>query len=124
MKSFLTAKKPFGTHYGGLLGIHAIGGAELVRTIVVPNLKRFEEIYAEDLEGNGAGKKEEAEKLVSAIISVLGSLVDEDMPMLNGHTDASAAAEREQLVDKVGEVIGNRIADSGHGPLVRALLDA
>ena len=68
-------------------------------------------------------KKAEAEKVVSAILNALGALVDDDLPMLNGHSEESASSIRTKLIDTVGEVIGSRIADSGHTRLARAVLD-
>jgi transcription initiation factor TFIID subunit 6 len=61
--------------------------------------------------------------VVVAIINVLGSLVDEDTPMMNGHSNDAAATYQARLGDKVGDVIGSRIADSGHLPLAKALLE-
>jgi len=94
----------------------------VVRSLIVPNLKDFEELLQD--EQQSSLKKEEAEKVIVAIINVLGSLVDEDLPMINGHTDNATANLRTRLNVKVGEVIGSRIADSGHIPLVKAVLEA
>lgn len=123
LKNFLDPKKPFGTHYGAILGLQAVGGPEVVRALVVPNLRDFEELLKEELDGNGA-KKEEAEKVIAAILNVLGSLVDQDQPTMNGHSDEAATAVRAKLIDTIGEVIGGRIADAGHMPLARAILDS
>jgi transcription initiation factor TFIID subunit 6 len=95
----------------------------VVRSLIVPNLKDFEELLQDEHQSNSL-KKEEAEKVIIAIINVLGSLVDEDLPMINGHTDNAAANLRTRLNVKVGEVIGSRIADSGHIPLIKAVLEA
>ena len=124
LKNFLTPKKPLGTYYGAIIGLHAVGGPEIVRTMIIPNLKSFEELYRDDLENNGSGKREEAEKVVSAILTSLHSLVDEDMPIMNGHSDEAAANIQSYLVDKVGEVIGSKVAESGYTPLIRAVHEA
>ena len=92
--------------------------------MIMPNLKSFEELYRDDLETNGSGKKEEAEKVVSAILTTLHSLVDEDMPMMNGHSDEAAANIQSNLVEKIGEVVGSRVAESGYTPLIRAVIEA
>lgn len=122
LKTFLDPKKPFGSHYGAILGLAAIGGAEVVRQLVVPNLKAYGELLEDDLQDSSM-KRAEAGKVVSAILNALGKLVDDDVPMMNGHSDESADALRTRLVDKVGDVIGARIADSGHTQLAKAVLE-
>lgn len=121
LKNFLDPGKPFGTHYGGILGLHAIGGPEVVRALVVPNLKDYDTILRDELSSNGP-RKAEAEKVLSAIFNVLTSLVDESIGALNGYTDEAATDVQKNLVAKVGDIVGNRVADSGHVQLARAVL--
>ncbi len=85
LKTFLDPKKPYGSHYGAILGLKAIGGAEVVRQLIVPNLKAFGELLEEDIQDQGL-KRVEAEKVVSAIMNALGTLVDDDVTMMNGHS--------------------------------------
>ena len=124
LKTFLDPKKPFGAHYGAILGLKAVGGAEVIRKLVVPNLKPYSELLQPELEGEGGMQKIEAEKVVHTIIDALGTLVDTDIPMMNGHATNGEAELRVQLVDKIGDPIGNRIADSGHTALARAVLES
>ncbi|KIV86438.1 hypothetical protein PV11_02050 [Exophiala sideris] len=123
LKTFLDPKKPFGSHYGAILGLKAIGGAEVVRQLIVPNLRSYGELLEDDINSEQSIKKAEAEKVVSAILNALGALVDDDLPMMNGHSDESENEMRTKLVDKVGPVVGERIADSGHTRLAKAVLD-
>lgn len=123
LKTFLDPKKPFGSHYGAILGLKAVGGAEVVRQLILPNLKHYEEVLKEELQENSP-KKAEAEKVFNAIMTTLSILVDDDAPMINGHASENSPEMRVKLVDKVGDVIGNRIADSGHTPLAKAVLDS
>jgi len=69
LKAFLDNKKPFTTHYGAIIGL-TVMGREVVRTLVVPNLK----IYSEHLlqpalsdEGDIA-QRNDAEKSLEAIM--------------------------------------------------------
>jgi transcription initiation factor TFIID subunit 6 len=122
LKTFLDPKRPFGSHYGAILGLKAVGGPEVVRQLILPNLKAYGDLLQEDMQDPGK-KHDEVNRVVRAIIDALGTMVDEHLPMMNGHTDASANEMRTRLVDSVGEVIGSRIADSGHTRLAKAVLE-
>ena len=90
----------------------------------MPNLREFEALVRDDLDGGGS-RQMEAEKVVAAILNALGSLVDDEVPNgmgMNGHSEASAQELREKLEEKVGEVVGSRIADAGHTRLAKAVL--
>ncbi|KIV92732.1 hypothetical protein PV10_04003 [Exophiala mesophila] len=121
LKTFLDPKKPLGSHYGAVLGLKAVGGAEVVRQLVLPNLKAFDELLQEGVQEGG--KKEEVQKMLDAITNALGTLVDDDLPMMNGHSEESAAEQRSKLIDKIGEVIGGHIADLGHSQLAKVVLE-
>lgn len=104
----------------------------------MPNLKEFEVLLKEEIRGegsingNGIGtgvKKAEAEKVMQAILGVLGSLIDEeerekDVDMVNGDNENAMEEMRDRLADKVGELVGTRIADSGHVQLAKAVLES
>lgn len=122
LKNFLDPKKPFGTHYGAILGLSAAGGPDAVRVLIVPNLKEYESVIRDEITSNGP-RQAEAEKAVVAIFNVLGTLVEDGMPMMNGHTDADAAEMRRKLTEALGDLVGNRIADSGHIPLIKAIME-
>jgi transcription initiation factor TFIID subunit 6 len=66
LKAFLDNKKPFTTHYGAITGLR-IMGREVIRAIVLPNLK----IYAEMVLKPGLADGElryDAEKCLEAIM--------------------------------------------------------
>ena len=122
LKNFLDPKKPFGTHYGAILGLAAAGGSDAVRVLIVPNLEEYESLIRDEIASNGT-RQAEAEKVVAAIFNVLGTLVEDGMPMMNGHTDEGVAEIRRKLIENVGDLIGSRIADSGHIQLAKEVLD-
>ena len=123
LKNFLAPRKPFGTHYGAILGLSAAGGPDAVRVLIVPNLKEYEGLIREEIASTGTPQQAEAEKVVTAIFNVLGSLVEDGVPMMNGHTDEAAAEIGRKLIDNVGHLVGSRIADSDHIQLAKAVLD-
>jgi transcription initiation factor TFIID subunit 6 len=95
----------------------------VVRALVVPNLKEFEELYRGDLESGDPVKQPEAEKVLGAVLNVLGSLIGDNVPTMNGHSAESAAQVQERLSEKVGDVIASKITESGHMELAKAILE-
>lgn len=121
LKNFLDPNKPFGTHYGAILGLHAIGGPEVVRQLILPNIKEFESIIKEEIVDNGP-RRAEAEKVLAALMSVLSSLQVESLPTMNGHSEEAIDELRGRLVEQLGDLVGNRVADSGQLQLAHAIL--
>lgn len=122
LKTFLDPTKPIGSHYGAILGLKAVGGAEGVRQLILPNIKAYGDLLQETLQ-DGSKRSDEVEKVLKAIMNSLGTLVDDDLPMMNGYTEEPAQDQRTKLIDRLGEVIGARIADSGHQQLVKVVLE-
>jgi transcription initiation factor TFIID subunit 6 len=122
LKTFLEPKKPFGSHYGAVLGLRACGGPEIIRKLLVPALKSYEEVVKEGLEQDGI-EKAEAEKVVGAIMMCLNMLVEHGGVLMNGHGEQVMENFKVQLIEKVGEVFGQRIVDTGKPALARAILD-
>ena len=122
LKNFLDPKKPFGTHYGALLGLRAAGGVDAVRVLIVPNLKEYEALIREELVTPGP-RQAEAQKMLGAILNAVKLLEDESMPMMNGHTDESVAATWRELNEKVGSVVGEALASNDRLHLAKLLLE-
>ena len=123
LKHFLDPKKPSGTHYGAILGLRAVGGAEIVRALIVPNLREYSELLRDDLAQEGSIRKAEAEKVLHALLECLGLLVDEDLSMMNGHSEEAVESINVKLVEKIGDVVGSRIVEAGHVSLAKAVLE-
>lgn len=121
LKHFLDSHKPFGTHYGALLGLTMIAGATGIRALVLPNLKTYDPHLQEGLKDES--KREQAEYVVHAIMRAL-DLLEQDaigMAHANGHPEGDALKAR--LVDAVGEAIGAKVFESGRQTLVNAVLE-
>ena len=123
LKHFLDTHKPFGTHYGAVLGLTQIAGADGVRSLVLPNLKAYNLHLQEGLKDEA--KAEQAEFVVVAITSALGELekaaVESGLDQQNGHPEGEAL--RERLVEVLGEVVGQRVFESGRQGLIDAVLE-
>ena len=121
LKHWLDSHKPFGTHYGALLGLTAVTGVEGVRALFLPNLKAYDAHLAEGLRNDA--KREQAEYVVVALTHALERLQEDNFHAgmhVNGHPEGESL--KEQLVDVLGETMGQKVADSGHDRLIRAVL--
>ncbi|EMC94271.1 hypothetical protein BAUCODRAFT_227564 [Baudoinia panamericana UAMH 10762] len=124
LKSFLDSHKPYGTHYGAILGLTMIAGAEGVRALILPNLKAYDMHLLEGM--NDDSKKEQAEYVVQALMRALEMLEEdvvamEGLTQTNGHPEGEALSER--LVDAVGGVLAPRILASGRQSFISAALE-
>ncbi|KAK2740674.1 hypothetical protein FQN55_008728 [Onygenales sp. PD_40] len=127
LKNFLDPGKPLGTHYGAIIGLQSIGGADVVRELVVPNLKTYEAVLRDSLADEGGVRKVEAEKVVGVIVAVLGALVDEQGAgkgqLTNGFAGEAEAEVRGRLVERIGQVVAASVMESPRGvEVARAVL--
>lgn len=123
LKPFLDSHKPFGTHYGAILGLTFIAGAQGVRALILPNLKTYDLHLAEGMKEDSP-KREQAAHVVGAIMRALATLEEDAVggaAALNGHPEGEAL--RERLVEVVGSVVGARVFESGRAGLVNAVLE-
>lgn len=76
LKHFLDSHKPLGTHYGAILGLTRVADAESVLTLILPNLRAYNDgILQEAMKDDG--KREQAEFVLEAIVKGL-RLLDAD----------------------------------------------
>lgn len=130
LKAFLDPRKTLGAHYGAILGLGAVGGSEVVRALLIPNLAIYDEEILRSAVSGGEGdlKKAEAEKVIGAIMRDLRTLAI-DIPMMNGHANADMGVVtgemQERLAGKIGETIATRFGDGIDGDLdvARAILE-
>src|SRR5271154_3717081 len=69
LKAYLDNKKPFTTHYGAITGLRVMG-KEVVRTLLIPNLKIYADMVLQPAlsdEGD-ISQRDDAEKCLDAII--------------------------------------------------------
>ena len=109
-------------HYGAILGLQAVGGREVVRTLILPNLKEYGKLLQEAIEQD-LPSKVDAETVIAVITKALESL-DDGGVLVNGYASGDEEALRQKLHDKLGELIGQRVYDLGRPHLVQAVLEA
>lgn len=123
LRALLDPKKPFGVYFGALHGLRAVGGGEIVRRLVLPNLKAFSELLDDAAIIEGSTKAVEREEVIKAVVEALGALMeDETDVMMNGHSEEGL---RTKLADKVGDMLADRILAGGEPgeKLARTVVD-
>ncbi len=112
---------PLGTHYGAILGLKAIGGAEVVRALIVPNLGDYDRLILREAFEDDA-KRREVEMLIGAVVEALETLEDKGPTMANGFANGNGELG-ERLQEKVGELVGGRILNLGRPRLAKAIME-
>ena len=123
LKYFLDPTKPLGSQYGGIIGLQAVGGTEVVRGLVVPNLKEYETIIKDAHEGIEEGKRKEAEMVFGVLMEALVSLEGESVGTLNGFTNGHAAESRIALEEKIGPLFAEKIVELGRPKIIKAIME-
>ena len=125
LKTFLDPAKPFGAHYGSIIGLHAVGGPEAVRVLVVPNLATYTNNLLHDGLAEDNPRRPEAERVLGALLAVLATLGEGRLvPQVNGHAVEVPEDLRERLSGKVGYLIAKRIAEAGEVQMAHAIVEA
>ncbi|KAI9847899.1 MAG: hypothetical protein M1837_001416 [Sclerophora amabilis] len=122
LKHFLDPDKPLSVHYGAILGLQAVGGAETVRVLIVPNLKTYDDVIRDDISNDGP-RKADAEMIVAGIVRTLSSLEDDSPAMVNGIASSGDDQTKKSLIEKVGTVVGTKVFALGRPRLTSAILD-
>ena len=123
LKHFLDPTKPLGANYGGIIGLQAIGGPEIVRALVVPNLKEYEELVKDAIDAMDEGKRNEGEMVISAILEALILLEEESVGAANGFANGHAAEKKRELSEKIGDLFAERVLELGKPRLVKAIME-
>ena len=120
LKQFLDPHKPLGSHYGALRALLSIAGPDGMKILVLPNLRIYDDVLKEAL--GDESKKAEAERVLALILQSLGGLErPRNTPRVNGVGNLEAL--RERLVDKVGEVVAERVIAGGRSQVAQLLLE-
>lgn len=121
LKNLLTLEKPFGTHYGAVLGLTFIAGADGVRSLLLPNLPTYDPVLQRGLKDDA--KKDQARFVLQAIIRAFETLEKDSVGGLqtNGYPEGDAL--RERLVEAVGEAVGTEVFEKGRQSLIYAVLE-
>ena len=123
LKHFLDPTKPLGTNYGGIKGLQAVGGPEVVRALIVPNLKAFEVLIRDGGPEEEPTKKAEKEEVLSALVAAVAVLEAETLGVEHGMLNGEGEGLAGMLREKVGELVAERVLEMGRPRLVKAILE-
>ena len=121
LKYFLDPTKTLGSQYGGIIGLQAVGGVEIVRALIVPNLKEYESILKDAMEDVNDNKRREADKVTGALLEALLSLEGESYGHTNGLANGHAEEMKSALEDKVGPLFADRLVALGRPKVIKVV---
>lgn len=110
LRALLDTSKPTGTHYGALLGLEKLG-PEVIKLVLVSNLKMwYKSVILES-------DKQEAEKkvLTEKILAVLQQLIVEVPEPKDAMDEDFSEAMKEKLGQRIGEPLSALVAQSPNG---------
>jgi len=124
LKHFLDPSRPIGTHYGGIIGLQAIGGPELVRALIVPNLREYDGFLIDlNEETDNEANKKGGEMMIEALVDALISLEVDSVGAINRLANGPSVEMGKQVGEKIGELLGGRVMELGRPRLVKAILE-
>ena len=121
LKHFLDPTKPLGANYGGIIGLQAIGGAEIIRASVVPNLKEYTSMLKDVLDDET--RNVEGDMVVEALMEALLSLAADTVGVVNGLGDGHAAEMKQGVGEKIGSLMAEKVMETGNSRLVKAIVE-
>jgi transcription initiation factor TFIID subunit 6 len=122
LKIFLDPTRSLGEHYGAISGLTAIGGADGIRALILPNIKNYEWVIRKAQ--TEQGENDESLLMVKAAImkAIMSLTKGQAMPLINGangNADEGAAVE-----EYLGTIIGSRVAGLGNHELSKNILES
>ncbi|KAF7596615.1 hypothetical protein BBP40_001016 [Aspergillus hancockii] len=123
LKTFLDPSKPFGAHYGAIIGLQAVGGTEGVRVLILPNLPTYGGLLKDGMAEENS-RRPEAEKVLNVLMGILGTLREGRTVLANGPTGVVTEDLRGRLNAKVGDYLATKISEAGEVELAHAILES
>ncbi|KAL7327202.1 histone H4-like TAF Taf6, SAGA complex subunit [Mucor circinelloides] len=123
LRAFLDPARPLTTQYGSIIGLDKIG-TEVTRVLIAPNIKFYTENCLElGLNSTNSVRVQEAIKCKEALVTVLDHIAEHDDLALKKQKSehdmeeddpAPSEEEKKQLIDFVGQVIGQAYLEKEH----------
>lgn len=123
LKQFLDFNKSIGTHYGALQALlSVIGNVEAMRMLVLPNLKMYNDDFLKK-ELADESKRHDVEQLIAMFMGAFTALVRKS-PGRTTNGTLSVESLREQLNERIGDVLTDQIIMSNKLAEAQAILDS
>lgn len=129
LKHFLDETKPPAVLYGAICGMAAAGGPEAVRLIALKTLRSVSDAVLAPLREKPDARLD-FQMLTGAIVDAIAQISKDTLPVANGGVANGGAAngtvseaERGELNEFLGEIIGRRVAELGNPQLVKKILE-
>ncbi|SPO06088.1 related to TATA-binding protein-associated-factor [Cephalotrichum gorgonifer] len=124
LKHFLDQSKPAPVIYGAICGLAAAGGPEAVRLIALKTIKSVSDAVLQPLY-NKSESRLDFEMLAGGIVSAILLISKDSLPLATSSAanGAVSEAERAELIEFLGEIIGRRVAELENPQLVRKILE-
>jgi len=119
LKTFLDSHKPFGAHYGAVLGLKAAAGISGIKVLLLPVLKAYDIVLKNGLDDET--KKSQAEMVVVVLLEALTTLEQDVLTSQNGHPEGDEL--KTKLIESIGEVLGGRVFDLDRPAMISAILE-
>ncbi|RUP43411.1 putative transcription initiation factor TFIID subunit 6 [Jimgerdemannia flammicorona] len=126
LRAFLDPAKPLTTHYGAIIGLSELG-PEVVRVLVVPNVKAYGILLQREMaQGGNAVRIKEAGKCHDALLNALRKLIEKEKKMPGGDEmeglDDVDEATADALRDRLGDLFARQILGELHSRRVVLVL--
>ncbi|OZJ06346.1 hypothetical protein BZG36_00711 [Bifiguratus adelaidae] len=126
LRAFLDPLKPLTTHYGSIIGLASLGH-EVIKILLVPNIKVYSLLLEKELEQMANPTKAmEAAKCKDALVSAVKTLLDAERRENQGNMDEDVTEDTAQkLRENMGALIADPIIAANHSNgLIKSLADA
>ena len=89
----------------------------------MPNLKEYESVIRDALEGMDEGKRREGEMVVQALMQALAELEGESVGAVNGVVNGHASEMKGGLEEKIGGLFADRVLEMGRPKVLKVVLE-
>lgn len=112
LRALLDSSKPVGTHYGALLGLEKLG-PEVMKLVLVGNLKMWYKLVIEDSDKSPVEKKLLEDKVLEALDKLKVDVrKDEEESAMEVDSEEVSDEIKEKLKDRIGEPLADLVLAS------------
>lgn len=125
LKYFLDPSRTLGEHYGAICGLRTIGGPDVVRSVLLPNVKPFEYVITKAISERGASDESVA-MVIGALVKSVASISEGTTGLTNGNGNGMngvVSGESTAIEEFLGKEVGSRVLLLNDRGLNKAILE-